>query len=129
MALMIPPLELVPFGVAAPALALALMGLALTAQDGLVLLLALGAASGGLWALLILALRQTPFPDFARCHLKPGEQVMTDSDGRKKNAADSGGKPDPATPAKDVKRTGRESTRRAGPDGPDAKVIGDTFKR
>jgi hypothetical protein len=55
-ALMIPPLELVPFGVAAPALALALMGLALTARDGLVLLLALGVASGGLWSLLTWAL-------------------------------------------------------------------------
>lgn len=46
-ALLIPPLELVPFGVAAPALALALMGLALTARDGLVAIIALAVAMAG----------------------------------------------------------------------------------
>lgn len=41
----IPPLELVPFGVAAPAATLTLFGLALTARDGLLVLLAfVGAA-------------------------------------------------------------------------------------
>lgn len=51
------------------------------------------------------------------------------ADGRKANAAEPGGKPDASTSDAAVKRTGRESTRRAGPDGPDAKAIGDTFKR
>ncbi|HCW48932.1 MAG TPA: exopolysaccharide biosynthesis protein [Brevundimonas sp.] len=51
-ALMIPPLEFVPFGVAAPALALALMGLALTARDGLVVILAAFVALGGAGAVL-----------------------------------------------------------------------------
>ena len=30
---------------------------------------------------------------------------------------------------KDTEKSGRESRRRAGPDGPDAKAVGDTFKR
>lgn len=51
-ALMIPPLEFVPFGVAAPALALALMGLALTTRDGLVVILAAFVALGGAGAVL-----------------------------------------------------------------------------
>lgn len=51
-ALMIPPLEFVPFGVAPPALALALMGLALTARDGLVVILAAFVALGGAGAVL-----------------------------------------------------------------------------
>lgn len=51
-ALMIPPLEFVPFGVAAPALALALMGLALTARDGLVVILAAFVALCGAGAVL-----------------------------------------------------------------------------
>lgn len=53
----------------------------------------------------------------------------TPADGRKTNAAEPGGKPDASTSDAAVKRTGRESTRRTGPDGPDAKAIGDTFKR
>lgn len=51
------------------------------------------------------------------------------SEGRKANGATPGGKPDASTSDAAVKRVGRESTRRAGPDGPDASVIGETFKR
>lgn len=51
------------------------------------------------------------------------------SKGRDENAAQPGDKPDAATSDKDVEKTGRESTRRAGPDGPDAAEIGDTFKQ
>jgi hypothetical protein len=56
---------------------------------------------------------------------------MTDkqSQGREANGAIPGGKPDAATSEKDVKRVGEQSRRKAGPDGPDATVIGDTFKR
>ncbi len=50
------------------------------------------------------------------------------SEGRKANGAAPGGKPDPATPEKDVIATGREAARRAGPDGPDAGEVGKTFK-
>lgn len=50
-------------------------------------------------------------------------------EGRKANGAEPGGKPDAATPDAAVKKTGQESTRRAGPDGPDARVVGDTFKQ
>lgn len=51
------------------------------------------------------------------------------SEGRKANGATPGGKPDASTSDAAVKRVGEESTRRAGPDGPDASVIGETFKR
>lgn len=56
---------------------------------------------------------------------------MTDrqSEGRDANGAVPSGKPDAATPEKDVKRVGEQSRRKAGPDGPDAAAIGDTFKR
>lgn len=50
------------------------------------------------------------------------------SEGRERNAAIPGGKPDADTPDEAVRRVGRESRRRAGPDGPDAREIGDTFK-
>lgn len=49
--------------------------------------------------------------------------------GRTKNAAVPGGKPDPATSDKAVLRTGRHAQRTAGPDGPSAAEVGDTFKR
>lgn len=49
--------------------------------------------------------------------------------GREKNGAAPGGKPDPATPERDVKHVGEQEQRSAGPDGPDATEIGDTFKR
>lgn len=51
------------------------------------------------------------------------------SEGRKANGAMPGGKPDGATSDAEVKRTGEASRRKAGPDGPDATEIGDTFKR
>lgn len=50
------------------------------------------------------------------------------SRGRKDNAASPGGKPDPATSDEAVRRTGLKSRKAAGPDGPDAAVVGDTFK-
>lgn len=51
------------------------------------------------------------------------------SPGRERNAASPGGKPEAATSDEAVRRVGRESQRRAGPDGPDAREIGDTFKK
>ena len=56
---------------------------------------------------------------------------MTDreqSEGREKNGAAPGGKPDASTSDAAVRRTGEQSRRTAGPDGPDAGVIGETFK-
>lgn len=50
------------------------------------------------------------------------------SRGRKRNAATASGKPEADAPEKTVMRVGREARKRAGPDGPDATVIGDTFK-
>lgn len=56
---------------------------------------------------------------------------MTDEQtkGRSDNGAEPGGKPDALTPEKAVKATGRKAAQSAGPDGPDAKEVGDTFKR
>ncbi|QDH74720.1 hypothetical protein [Brevundimonas sp. M20] len=51
------------------------------------------------------------------------------SEGRRANGAMPGGKPDQTTSDAEVKRTGEASRRKAGPDGPDATEIGDTFKR
>ena len=51
------------------------------------------------------------------------------TEGRKANGAMPGGKPDQTTPSADVKRTGEASRTKAGPDGPDAAEVGDTFKR
>jgi hypothetical protein len=51
------------------------------------------------------------------------------SEGRKANGAMPGGKPDASTSEAQVKRTGEASRRKAGPDGPDATEVGDTFKR
>lgn len=51
------------------------------------------------------------------------------SDGRKANGADPAGKPDPATSSKAVKAVGKRETTTAGPDGPDASEIGETFKK
>ncbi len=53
----------------------------------------------------------------------------TQSEGRRANGAMPGGKPDQTTSDAEVKRTGEASRRKAGPDGPDATEIGDTFKR
>jgi len=56
---------------------------------------------------------------------------MTDkqTEGRRENGAYPGGKPDASTSDAAVKRTGEQERRSAGPDGPDATVIGDTFKQ
>lgn len=51
------------------------------------------------------------------------------SEGRKANGAMPGGKPDGSTSEAQVKRTGEASRRKAGPDGPHATEVGDTFKR
>lgn len=56
---------------------------------------------------------------------------MTDprqTKGREQNAALPGGRPDASTSDEAVKRTGRRAQTAAGPDGPSAKEIGDTFK-
>ncbi|WP_312145853.1 hypothetical protein [Brevundimonas sp.] len=55
--------------------------------------------------------------------------VTEQSRGRARNAATPGGKPEADESDEAVVRTGRESRKRAGPDGPDATVVGDTFKR
>lgn len=51
------------------------------------------------------------------------------SEGRRKNGAEPGGKPDQTTPQDEVMKVGRKETRTAGPDGPDAREVGDTFKQ
>ena len=51
------------------------------------------------------------------------------TDGRKANGAAPGGKPDQSTSSADVKKTGERARQAAGPDGPDAGVIGETFKK
>lgn len=50
------------------------------------------------------------------------------SEGREKNGAAPGGKPDASTSDADVKATGRREVESAGPDGPDASKVGETFK-
>ncbi|QTC92886.1 hypothetical protein [Brevundimonas goettingensis] len=50
------------------------------------------------------------------------------TDGRRKNGAAPGGKPDASTSKKACVTTGLERES-AGPDGPDAGVVGETFKR
>ena len=51
------------------------------------------------------------------------------SEGREDNGAIPPGKPDAATSEADVRKVGEQSRRKAGPDGPDATEVGDTFKR
>jgi hypothetical protein len=51
------------------------------------------------------------------------------SEGREKNGAAPGGKPDAYTSDKAVKANGKREVRSAGPDGPDASKVGDTFKQ
>ncbi len=48
--------------------------------------------------------------------------------GRKANGAAPLGRPDASTSHAEVKRVGEQSRRKAGPDGPDATEVGDTFK-
>lgn len=55
---------------------------------------------------------------------RPGQ-----SEGREANGATPGGKPDPVTPDEAVQKVGEASRTKAGPDGPDAAEIGDTFKK
>ena len=50
------------------------------------------------------------------------------TDGRAANGATPGGKPDASTSDKAVKDNGRREAESAGPDGPDASEIGETFK-
>lgn len=57
---------------------------------------------------------------------------MTDknqTEGRVDNGAIPSGKPDASTSDAAVKRTGERERRSAGPDGPDATEVGDTFKQ
>jgi ribonucleotide monophosphatase NagD (HAD superfamily) len=49
--------------------------------------------------------------------------------GREMNGATPGGKPDATTSDEAVKRTGLKARTAGGPDGPDATVVGDTFKK
>lgn len=49
--------------------------------------------------------------------------------GRDDNGAIPPGKPDASTSDAAVKRNGERERRSAGPDGPDATEVGDTFKR
>lgn len=49
--------------------------------------------------------------------------------GREENGATPGGKPEASTSKAEVKETGEKERRSAGPDGPDATEVGDTFKR
>lgn len=51
------------------------------------------------------------------------------SEGRRKNGAVPGGRPDATTSEEAVRKTGLKERQSAGPDGPDASVIGETFKR
>lgn len=51
------------------------------------------------------------------------------SQGREDNGAVPGDKPDASTSDAAVRRTGERERRSAGPDGPDATAVGDTFKR
>jgi hypothetical protein len=50
------------------------------------------------------------------------------SRGREDNGAIPPGKPDASTSDRAVKRNGERERRGAGPDGPDATEVGDTFK-
>lgn len=51
------------------------------------------------------------------------------TEGRKKNGAAPGGKPDASTSEEAVRKNGKREAESAGPDGPDAGVVGETFKR
>ena len=51
------------------------------------------------------------------------------TDGRRENGAAPGGKPDASTSDKAVRENGRKEQESAGPDGPDAGEVGETYKR
>ncbi|MBA4803467.1 MAG: hypothetical protein H2038_02315 [Brevundimonas sp.] len=57
------------------------------------------------------------------------DDMPIQTDGRDGNGAIPLGKPDASTSDAAVKRTGERERRSAGPDGPDATEVGDTFKR
>jgi len=50
------------------------------------------------------------------------------AEGRRKNGAMPGGRPDETTSEEDIRKVGEQSRRKAGPDGPDATEVGNTFK-
>ena len=54
---------------------------------------------------------------------------MANTSGRKENAAQPLGERQGTTSKKATKKTGDRETGAAGPDGPNAKAVGDTFKR
>lgn len=54
---------------------------------------------------------------------------MANTEGRKRNAAQPLGEYVATGSKAGTKRTGRQSTKAAGPDGPSAKAVGDTFKQ
>lgn len=51
------------------------------------------------------------------------------TDGRRKNGAIPGGRPDATTPDAAIRRVGLHERTTAGPDGPDATEVGNLFKR
>lgn len=51
------------------------------------------------------------------------------TEGRKENGAIPLGQPDASTSEKDVERNAGHERQTAGPDGPDATEVGDTFKK
>ncbi|HZV85024.1 MAG TPA: hypothetical protein VFF48_08570 [Brevundimonas sp.] len=53
----------------------------------------------------------------------------TQTEGREKNGASPPGRPDASTSDRAVKRNAEREQQSAGPDGPDATEIGDTFKK
>lgn len=54
--------------------------------------------------------------------------MTTQPQGRKENAAQDLGQRKGLVSDDATKRTGKKSVRAAGPDGPDARKVGDTFK-
>jgi hypothetical protein len=57
------------------------------------------------------------------------EVVMASTKGRKDNAAEPLGERRGTVSKSDAKKTGKQAGRSAGPDGPSAERLGDTFKR
>jgi hypothetical protein len=54
---------------------------------------------------------------------------MANSKGREENSAQPLGERQGTVSKSQTEKTGREERRTAGPDGPSAKAVGDTFKR
>ncbi len=57
------------------------------------------------------------------------DQKPIQTEGREENGAIPLGRPDASTSDAAVKRTAEREQQTAGPDGPDATEVGDTFKR